>query len=714
MMLGGTWLKLRILGLALVVGLALAECPDGTSDRKYNATVFFETVSYWMASYQGHAFSPDGMSILYTSDKNGVQNAYAQPIAGGEPEALTTSTTDAIYAFSFFPADNRILYDTDEGGNELFHIYVREENGTVRDLTPGENLRAEFGGWNENGTAFWLQTNERDERYFDIYQYSTNDNYNRTMVYQNDPGLSVYAGSPNGQWIALVKVRNAADSDIYLVDLQSENQTAVLITEHEGNVEHGVHAFTRDSAKLIYSTNEFGEFHQAWTYDLATEEKAALIEADWDVDFVILSPSGRYRVSGVNADAQTNITILDTEIGEELGMPELPAGDLGQVRFSADEDTVAFLISSDTSPSNVFVVSLESKDLVRLTTALNPEICQEDLVDGEVIRYQSFDDLEIPSILYMPNGASAEMKVPALVSSLPSVVPSCYDLLLKPSILFLNKVWVHGGPGGQSRKGYTATIQHLVNQGYAILAANNRGSSGYGKTFYHMDDKRHGEVDLQDIVYGKTYLEGLDWIDPDRIGIMGGSYGGYMVMAALAFEPDVFDVGINIFGVTNWLRTLESIPPYWEAEREALYDELGDPATDEERLRRISPLFHADQINKPVLVVQGANDPRVLQVESDEIVEALKNNSVPVEYLLFEEEGHGFLKRSNRIEADEAYVSFLKKYLKNLEDTDPPSSVDETYPPPSMDSGSKIVSFSSLLIWGSLAMLNAAQRLISH
>ena len=196
---------------------------------------------------------------------------------------------------------------------------------------------------------------------------------------------------------------------------------------------------------------------------------------------------------------------------------------------------------------------------------------------------------------HKPHGASADDPVPGLVL-------------------------VHGGPGGQTRTGYRAMVQHLVNHGYAVLGANNRGSSGYGKTFFHLDDKRHGEEDLQDIVYGRRYLESLDWIDGDRIGIIGASYGSYMVAAALAFEPEAFDVGIDIFGVTNWVRTLDSIPPWWEATKESLYDEIGDPATDAARLRRISPLFHTENIVKPTLVIQGANDPRVLQIESDELV----------------------------------------------------------------------------------------------
>ena len=323
-------------------------------------------------------------------------------------------------------------------------------------------------------------------------------------------------------------------------------------------------------------------------------------------------------------------------------MPLLPSGNVRFVRFSEDDTKLAFMLNGDTSPNDLYVMDMNDESgqspAKRLTTALNPAIDQDDLVEASIVRYESFDGTEIPSVLYKPKDASSDTKVPALVL-------------------------VHGGPGGQTTKGYRALVQHLVNHGYAVLGANNRGSSGYGKTFFHMDDKAHGEGDLQDIVWGKKYLQSLDWVDSEKIGIIGGSYGGYMVAAALAFEPEEFDVGINIFGVTNWLRTLESIPPWWESFKEALYDEMGDPATDKERLTRISPLFHAQNIVKPLLVVQGANDPRVLQIESDEIVAAVKANDVPVDYLVFEDEGHGFRAKKNRIAASEAYVGFLNKYL---------------------------------------------------
>jgi dipeptidyl aminopeptidase/acylaminoacyl peptidase len=214
---------------------------------------------------------------------------------------------------------------------------------------------------------------------------------------------------------------------------------------------------------------------------------------------------------------------------------------------------------------------------------------------------------------------------------------------------------------------FNPLIQYLNNQGYAILAVNNRGSSGYGKTFYKLDDKNHGENDLKDCLWGKKWLQELEYIDAEKIGIIGGSYGGYMTMAAMTFTPDEFKVGVNIFGVTNWIRTLKSIPAYWEASRKALYNELGDPySADSIRLKKISPLFHANNIKNPVMVLQGANDPRVLQVESDEIVAEMQKNKVPLEYVVFDDEGHGFRKKENQLEGYRKIKEFLDYYLKEL------------------------------------------------
>lgn len=639
-----------VLALALATG-ALVACdrsPDTAATQvapeappaRYTASQFFDTTSFNIAPGAGLPFSPDGTHLLVGSDANGVFNVYAQPVAGGEPVPLTSSADNAVFAATYLP-DGRVVVASDQGGNELTHVYVREADGSLRDLTPGDKVKASFFGLSPDGKTLWLTSNARDAKAFDVLAFDTTTLEGRT-VFENSGAFSPAAISRDGRWLALDKSNTSADSDVYLVDLQGDGAPK-LVTGHTGNISYGVFGFTPDSSGLVLSTDEHGEFTQAWVHDLASGERTPLLQADWDVMFLSWSPSGRYRVSAINEDASTRITVLDTQSGQPLELSGLPAGDIGPMRFSQDETQVAFTVASDTSPADVFVANLADGQARRLTTALNPAIKESDLVEASIVRYPAEGGVEIPAVLYRPKGASAENPVPAVV-------------------------FVHGGPGGQSRRGYSAMIQHLVNHGYAVLAANNRGSSGYGKTFFHMDDKAHGEADLRDIVAGGDWLRAQDWVADDQVAVMGGSYGGFMTAAALAFHPEAFEAGINIFGVTNWVRTLESIPAWWGAQRDALYDEMGDPATDAERHRRISPLFHAGNIVRPLLVVQGANDPRVLQVESDELVAAVRANEVPVEYVLFPDEGHGFLKRENRIAAQEAYLEFLDTHVRKQQD----------------------------------------------
>ena len=599
---------------------------------KYDASTFFETTSLGGAS-----ISSDDAKILFSSDESGVFNVWSVSTQGGAAVQLTQSKTDARFAVAYFPNDDRFLYRGDTGGNEQTHLFVRELDGADKDLTPGEKVKAQFGGFSRDRKAFYVWTNERNPKFFDAYRYQV-EGYSRELIFKNDAGWSPSAIDPSGRYIALGRVKNNADSDVYLVDLSTPDQAPVHITPHTDPANHAGIQFTPDLKSLLYTTDAHGEFDQVWQYDLSAGTHKMLVKRDWNVDWAVYSETGKYMMVKINEDASTRLEMWDRTKNVQIPLPSLPEGEVKSLTVSRDESRLALYVSSDREPANLFTSVIGDEKVTKLTDARNPKIDPQHLVDAQVIRYASFDKLKIPAILYRPHGASSSAKAPGII-------------------------FVHGGPGGQSRRGYRPMLQHLINHGYAILAVNNRGSSGYGKTFFHLDDKKHGDVDLKDCIWGRKYLESLDWIDDQRIAIMGGSYGGYMVAAALAFEPTSFELGINIFGVTNWVRTLESIPPWWASFREYLYAELGNPETDKERLRSISPLFHAHNIQKPLLVVQGANDPRVLKVESDEIVAAVKKNGVPVEYLVFDDEGHGFRKKVNRIAASQAYLNFLNTYL---------------------------------------------------
>jgi len=624
--------RFTLAGLALVLTAApILAAPAGRPSRHYTIEQFLSTTAI-----SGASFSADETKILFSSNKTGIVNVYSVSVTGGEPTAITNSSTDTTVAVSYFPKDDRVLYTRDKGGDEKNHLYVREREGSEKDLTPGENLKATFAGWTRAGDAFYVRSNERDPRFFDLYRYESSG-YARKLVYRNEEGFQVGDISNDGRWVALAKPRTTADSDIFLWNAAT-NETK-LISKHEGVAGYSPETFDPESRALYYTTNDGSEFARVKRYDLSSGRHEEVERAEWDITATFFSHNGRYRVTSVNEDGRTVLRIHDGKTDRLIPVPNLPAGEIGAVRVSRSETRLAFELNGDRGPNNLYVFEFGGKAPRRLTDTLSKEVDPEDLVEAQIVRFPSFDGMAIPNVFYKPHQAAAQAKAPALV-------------------------WVHGGPGGQTRRSYSPYIQFLVNHGYVVIGINNRGSSGYGKTFYTADDKKHGHEPLADCVAAKKYLQSLPYVDPERIGIIGGSYGGYMTLAALTLQPDVFAVGVDLFGISNWVRTLESIPKWWESQREALYQEIGDPVKDREMLLAVSPLFHADQIRKPLIVLQGANDPRVIKPESDDIVAAARKNGVPVEYVVFPDEGHGFTKKKNQIEGWKAILEFLDKYLK--------------------------------------------------
>jgi len=598
--------------------------------KQYSIEQFMKNVSMG-----GSSFSSDEQLILFSSNKSGIYNAFTVPVGGGEPTQVTNSTTNSIYAISFFPEDNRILFQSDKGGNEIFHLYVRNENGSVKDLTPYPHARSEFYGWSHDKKGFYFGSNKRDPRYMDLYEMDI-ATFKPTMIYRNDLGYDFGGISNDRQFIAFSKTYTNDNSDMYLYQVATKELKK--LSSHEGDIVFSPLAFSVDSKWLYYLTNDASEFNYIKRYELASGTTEKVESKKWDITSMSFSYTGKYRVVIVNDDARTQIEITDSA-GNPVTLPSLHDLDIASVKISRGEQLMSFYANSSRSSNNLYVYDFETKTYKQLTNTMNPAINQDDLVEGHVVRYTSFDGLEIPAILYKPHQIKPGETVPALV-------------------------WVHGGPGGQSRIGYSPLIQYLVNHDYVVIAVNNRGSSGYGKTFNQADDQKHGQGDLTDCVEAKKYLATTGYVDTTKVGIIGGSYGGYMVLAALAFRPTEFAAGVDLFGVANWVRTLKSIPPWWEAYRDALYKEIGNPNTQEDMLESISPLFHVNNIIRPLIVLQGANDPRVLKIESDEMVAAVRKNGVPAEYIVFPDEGHGFAKLGNEIQGYSAILQFLDKYLR--------------------------------------------------
>ncbi len=587
----------------------------------------------------GSAFSPNELKVMYSSNETGIFNAFEIDTEGiGQPKQLTFSKENAIYAISYFPEDERILFKSDRGGNEITNLFVKEKNGTLRNITPDSTAKSEFLAWAADRKSFFYISNRRDKKLFDLYEMDING-FNAQMIYQNEGEMIPVCISDDKRYVALQKKISRRRTEMYVYDTQLRK--TLPINPLEGDVVQNPLNFKPQSYLLNFVTDKDAEFLYVKSYDLATGKTEEIARADWDVYKTYYSRTGKYRVEYINRDARVEIKIYETASNRPVNLPTLPEGEISSVNISDSEQLMAFYVNSSKSPNDLYIYNFSTGKYRKLTNALSREIDPNDLVAGRVIRYRSYDSMEIPSILYTPHIATqTEAKLPAVL-------------------------WIHGGPGGQSRLNYTPLIQYMVNRGYVVLAVNHRGSLGYGKTFFAADDRKHGDVDLKDCIAAKGYLHSLGYVDTTRVAIAGGSYGGYMALAALTFSPQSFALGVDIFGVSNWLRTLNSIPPWWESARKELYNEIGDPKADSVMLYNKSPLFHAKNICRPLLVIQGANDPRVLKIESDQIVEAVRKNNVPLEYVLLPDEGHGFSKRENEQLVYEKIVRFMDKHLKN-------------------------------------------------
>lgn len=598
--------------------------------QQYTIEQFLETTCF-----RDGAFSYDENRILFSSDKNGIFNVYSISAQTNELKQLTFSTNRACYLITAFPKDNRFLYQSDELGNELSHIYLYSEDNTIRDLTPDPKAKSEFFKWSHDKTSFFYRSNSRDPHYFDLYEMDI-DTFTPTLVYINETGFIIDDISPDKRYLSLTKLVDSNSTELYLGDLL--NKSTTLLIPYQEDVNCDGQCFDINSKKLYFLTDADSDFMYLSVYNLETGLSEIVEKYDWDILSCKFSNNFRYRSIRINENSQKRIKIYDQLAEKFLKLPPMLDGEIADVLFSKSEKFILFYVNGDRSPTNIYLYDIDSRTCKKLTQSLNPEINPSDLVEAETIEYPSFDGTKIPALYYPARHANGGAKSPALI-------------------------WVHGGPGGQSSKSYEYLIQYLVNHGYTVLAVNNRGSSGYGKSFFKAADGKHGDMDLDDCISGKQFLMAKESVDPNRIGIIGSSYGGYITLAALSFRPNEMKLGIDIFGVSNWVRTLKNIPSWWEYQRHALYKRIGNPDTNPKYLEGISPLFHADKISKPLLVIQGANDPRVLKIESDQIIEAVQKNKIPCQYEVFMDEGHGFVKKQNRIHAAKTILDFLNKHI---------------------------------------------------
>ena len=624
--------NLSIAALALITAAPLAAQEPAVP--QYSIQQFMATVSL-----PGLAFSPDEKHLLLVRNYGAIPQLVEIPVAGGTSRQLTKFTTNGnLVPVGYHPADGRVLYLRDNGGDENTHLFVREREGAERDLTPIDNTRAELVAWLPDDRSFMIRWNSRDRRFMDLYEVDVATLKPR-LLWKDSVGYRVGAVSPDRTRAVLERIHTQSETELHIVDLKTGAITP--LTPHESDALRSAAGFSPDGRWLYYVTNEGAEFSRLVRHDLTTNRVEEIESPKWDVIDAAFSKRHRYMAVSVNVDARRELRLYENAPGRRVRLQGFATAGILNFVMSPSERYAAFYLNSDHVPRELYVMAMDDRKPRRLTNTLDPAIDARYLVEGKSIRYRSWDGVEIPGILYTPVGAKRGDRLPVVLE-------------------------IHGGPGLQSRFGYEPFIQYLVNHGYVVVRVNNRGSSGYGRKFLAADDRKHGEADLDDIVWSKRWLATLGYADTSRVAIHGRSYGGFLVLAGLAFRPKEFAAGVNFYGVSNWIRTLAGAPPGrgQESIRKALYVELGDPVVDSVRLHAISPLFHASKIERPLLVIQGERDPRVLKRESDEIVEAVRGNGGVVEYIVFPDEGHGLRNTANAITAYQRALEFLDRHVK--------------------------------------------------
>jgi dipeptidyl aminopeptidase/acylaminoacyl peptidase len=599
--------------------------------KLYSSAQFMST-----AKTSGMVFSPDEKRILFTSDASGILNAYEVCVSDRTQRQLTHSITENIHAVSYFPNDARILIAKDRGNRENLVLCALEADGKETVLTPGDEVQAYFHRWSVDWNSFYVSTNERDASFYDLYKTNART-FERELIYRAKDKYYFSAISADERYVLFVKSARKGDSDIFLYEVA--NSEMKCLTRHEGDALNCLPVFTREGTAIYFITDKDSDFRYVQRLDLVSGETSCVERGNTDVMATYFSFDYRWRMTFYNDVTTTTrrLKIHDEASGAVFTLPGFTEQSITAAVISKSGRRLAFHVEGDRSPGNLYLYDLEQRSVTQLTESLNPEIDPEDLVESEVVSFHSFDDLELPCLLWRPHGISEINKAPALI-------------------------WVHGGPGGRMAKGYKGRIQYLVNQGYVILGLNYRGSSGFGKEFFQADHRKHGREPLWDCVAAKEYLANIGYVNSSSIGIIGASFGGYMALSALTFHPEEFAAGVNICGVSNLVSFAKNLPRYWDAKR--FYEKLGDPEKEQELLRSISPFFYADRIKKPLMILQGATDPRCPKEQSDEMVAAIRRNGGQAEYLVYDDEAHGFRKRKNAIHAYEAILNFFDRHLK--------------------------------------------------
>ena len=615
--------------LALALATALHAAPSDDLDRKV-------AMLGKMVSAGGPSFSPDGKRVAFITSISGSPQVWTVSATGGWPDQVT-AFDDPVAGVRWSPDGAWLAVQVAPGGGLNEQIYVMRPDGAgQRLLTEGGTTNNQIGAWTPDSKSLVIGSNRRTPSAMDVWTVDVASGEKR-LVAQNSGIGSVEEISSDGKYGLLWRLASRGDDNFYRVALDGSGE--VHLTSHKPPANF-VSAEFGPSSDVIYLAGNPDRDLPAFGRVVITDGKAGPFEvlserADAELAGFIVNDAGTLAMLNWNVAGRSELRLLDLATKEQKILPGPPDTDIAFLyEFARDGKRIAAVFSGSKAPADVWVIDLEANTRRQLTRSPHPGVTLEELVRPELVKYKAHDGLELSGWLYRPRDA-------------------------KPP--YATVLSFHGGPEGQERPFPSPTYQALLANGIAVFAPNVRGSAGFGKAFVNLDNGKLRVNAVRDIKSTADYLVAQNLSDPKRLGIMGGSYGGYMVMAGVTEWPDLFAAGANLFGIVNF-ETFFKKTEGWMAAIST--KEYGDPATEAEMLRGLSPIHKVDRIKTPLIVLHGANDTNVPVIEAEQVVESLKRRNVPVEYVLFPDEGHGWRKTPNRVRSVVAITKFFAEKLK--------------------------------------------------
>jgi dipeptidyl aminopeptidase/acylaminoacyl peptidase len=597
---------------------------------------------FFTRSVSSASWSPNGKEIAFTTDISGRSNLWKVNADGGWPIQLTQSD-ERQFGETWSPDGKWIVFQQDTAGNELWDLFATPSaGGEIINLTHTPEIREESPLWSPDGKTIAFNVKPKDATVYNIHLMDWATRKVTPLTHESTANhlWQSVAWSPDGKTLYANRLEvSFTDSDIYAIDIASGNATN--LTEHQNQILNRASSLSRDGKTLLITSNEKGGYQNVAMLDIASKKLIWVTQTKWEASSGDFSPDGKRFTYSINADGRSDLYLGDTASTKSEKIP-IAGGVNGFAAspssFSTSGDRLLLSHESSVEPGDFWVYDLASGKSRQLTYSAIASLNSAPKPPSQIVGYKSFDGKTISALMWIPFNLKRDGTNPALV--LP-----------------------HGGPTGQSGDYWSPRIAAFVSRGYVCIAPNVRGSTGYGIEFQKANYKDLGGGDLQDEVFAAKFLEATGYVNSKKIGITGGSYGGFMTLMAMGRTPDVWAAGVELFGIINWMTMLQHSDPMLQEYEKSL---LGDPVRDRTTYDASSPITYIHDVKAPLLVLQGNNDPRVPREEAEQVVELLKKDGKTVDAHYYANEGHGFEKRENQIDSIRRSVEWFDKYLKGI------------------------------------------------